>query len=156
MPCQRCTICGIDYPYGSPAFMTCLVCAEATTPFTNVDMDPRWAEIVREKVAEENGFIALPLPELPRGSVLRRTAGRVPTVKEVLVIPARFVMEAGYTYRLPDLSVVSVQPHYVPDTEQHPVNDLWEILAYVESFRGYWVRPLKVPDHVPEEWCGGD
>lgn len=58
--------------------------------------------------------------------------------------------QTGIHDRLAPDEVVQI-PRSVPPARDHPGNDLWEIVGYVDDLRAYWVMPLRVPDCVPTD-----
>jgi hypothetical protein len=53
---------------------------------------------------------------------------------------------AGNDLTLAETDVITIGP---PDErESYPDGNFYEVIAYVNDKRAYWVRPLRVPDHA--------
>ena len=59
------------------------------------------------------------------------------------------LIRAGIWHRLQADDVLEINPHPVP--EDHPGDSLWEVQAYSDRRRAYWVRPLRVPAYPPSD-----
>jgi hypothetical protein len=111
---------------------------------SNVDPDPDWISRATaiKKRREESARVAQTIPVLPL-QVRKDDEG-------LYWISSHAVIRLGVSRRLQPDDVIEIPTHDAEPVEHQPCDCLWEVQAYRESTREYWVRPLRVPDYVPE------
>lgn len=60
-------------------------------------------------------------------------------------ISSHDVIRAGISHRFPPDEVIAIGPSQAQASDE-PDDNLYEVLAYVDDRRAYWIRPLRVPD----------
>ncbi|MCZ2111128.1 MAG: hypothetical protein LC118_16415 [Dehalococcoidia bacterium] len=68
----------------------------------------------------------------------------------LLFISSHDVILAGVQHRFPSDEVLAIGPSLAQAGDE-PDDNLYEVIAYVEADRAYWIKPLRVPSHVPAE-----
>lgn len=139
MAARRCSLCGISYP---THMFKCPVHQTDADYINNAEVDDLWewkAEAIRLHISINEGK-ANPIPVLT-GIELREDEGRT-------WLSSHDLIRAGIQHRLQADDVLEINPETVPT--DHPCDALWEVQAYSDGRRAYWIRPLRVPDYAPE------
>lgn len=132
---RKCAECDIVYPPDF-RFDKCPLHGTSTTWGPHLVQDELWewkAEQIRQ--TEERAKPAR-IPPLADVTPVQDEQGQ-------WWIASADLIRAGIHSRLEDLSVIELPS---VDDPEAPCECLWEIQAYSESRRAYWVRPLRVPD----------
>ncbi len=141
MASRSCEDCGINFP-AHDQFRTCIACGMYTVYWSLGMEDTNWkgkAEVTMARLAT----LKLEAFEVTHVDAL------VTTDEEGLMwLSSHDAIRAGTANMLTmaETDVISIGP---PDPRtNHPDDNLYEVIAYVDAKRAYWVRPLRVPDHA--------
>lgn len=144
MAARRCPLCGINYP-ADVKYQQCPIHEEVTVYDYHLSPDADWQwkataiqmGIEGKATTDEDGILKLDIPihEHPEG---------------LLYISSHDVVRAGVHHRLPPDEVLAIGPSQAASAD-HPHDNLYEVVAYIDAERAYWIRRLKVPDHVPAQ-----
>lgn len=140
MACRTCPDCGIDYP-PSATFHTCIACGLVTTyrPLHAQDMD--WKPRAEAIAARLDTLANEELWEIPH------VDAQVTVDEEGLHwLSSHDAIRAGTTNHLTMSETDVVTIGYPDERDDHPDGNFYEVIAYVDKKRAYWVRPLRVPD----------
>jgi hypothetical protein len=141
MAYRACTSCGINYPTPDE-FRQCLACGEPTEYSQWGHAEPNWRSRAEA--------IALRLSKIAAEKLYQPPHVFVPITTDedgLQYIDSRDCIREGVSQRLDEAlgHVVAIGPaDEFP--EDCPDNNLYEVIAYVDERRSYWVRPLRVPD----------
>lgn len=116
-------------------FETCPVCETATAHFSMIEPDDDWewkATWLMNRQEKADPIHKLPL------EIRQDEEGHY-------WVSSQAVVRLGVNQRLKTFEVIEI-----PTEQETPCDCLWEVQGYRESTREYWVRPLRVPDYVPE------
>lgn len=141
MSSYRCTLCGINYPHSSK-YVNCPIHHTPTNLYA-IEQHVDWAERAA-RIADR----------IQLGNVDERDDIRVLHVDihrkgAWLFIFSQDVIRLGVNHQLPVFEVIEIPGKEVISAEG-PTNQLYEIFAYVEAHRQYWIGQLRVPDTVPD------
>lgn len=129
MAARRCGLCGIHYP-AEAKFADCPVHGVATVYMSAAVADEHWdwkATEIQTRIGQRLPVVSEPPSERADG---------------LYQIP-----RARFSRILRDGDVFDVRPAAPPESG-HPSESMWEVLFVTGP--DYIVRPLRVPDHVPE------
>jgi hypothetical protein len=139
VPAYRCAECGIHYP-AEPRFTKCPIHGELNAWNLWWAPDTDW----EAKAAALRKYIDKAVAESPDIMRLNVKGHMIQDDHGQWWLPSAALFEVGVHHRLPEFTVFEV-PHILMVDD--PCDCLWEVGAYLESKRAYWVRPLRVPDH---------
>ena len=142
MACRTCPDCGIRFPAGE-GFRLCPACAIPTTYGPLGGHDTAWQAKAAAVAARLGVLSSESLNEVPHVDCLVTV-----DAEGLMWLSSHDAIRAGNGNHLTmaDTDVVSIGP---PDeSPTGPGNNLYEVIAYVDAKRAYWVRPLRVPDYA--------
>lgn len=139
MACRTCPDCGIDFP-PAEAFHACIACGMVTKYRPLHAQDLNWRQQAEMIAARITAVVDEELREITHLDVPVKLDD-----EGLFWISSHDAIRSGASNNLADQDVISVGD---PDNSPNgPDNNLYEVIAYVESKRSYWIRPLVVPDH---------
>lgn len=142
MACRTCPDCGIDFP-ALEDYRTCPACGVCTTYQATTAHDFAHQAKAAAVAARLATLAAEELNEIPH-------VDATVTVDDegLMWLSSHDAIRAGTGNHLTmaETDVITIGPPH--PFENQPHGNLYEVLAYVDKKRAYWVRPLLVPDHV--------
>jgi len=145
MAARRCGLCGINYPPRND-FKVCPVHGEDTAYFSDLEEHEHWAwqatalmaRISPERASDVSGALPVVAVEITKDEEGRHW------------ISSLALIRLGLQKRLVADDVIEIPRHEPPKTTDHPCDCLWQVVAYRDSSRSYWISPLRVPSYVGE------
>ena len=138
----RCGHCGITYPQ-SQQFRICPVHGEATKFLAVVHPTEGWEARMHLLLANAAKDAE------SAGGITRVTVTPRQDEEGRWWIHKHYLIRAGFSNHLPADTVLELPTDNLWKPG-HPEENLWEVEAYRDSTREYWVRPLRVPDYPPD------
>lgn len=121
-------------------YVECPVCGEETKHLSLADPDDDWqwkATFLLNRAQESEPILKLAL------TVRKDETGQH-------WVSSTAIVALGITRRLTAFDVLEIPTHNAEPVKHQPCDCLWEVQGYRESTREYWIRPLRVPDYVPD------